>query len=78
MANEAMIIRAIRELTGEIRRQNKMLKEVADAIERKQFDDWVAPPVGTVYMNSRGCVMMSKLDYNNLTSEEREDTDGRG
>lgn len=78
MANEMVIVKAIDRLTAEIRRQNKMLKEVAEAVERKQFDDWVAPPIGTAYMNSRGCVMMSKLDYNNLTSEEREDTDGRG
>ena len=78
MANEMVIVKAIDRLTAEIRRQNKMLKEVAEAVERKQFDDWVAPPIGTVYMSSRGCVMMSKLDYNNLTSEEREDADDRG
>ncbi len=80
MANEVMIIRAIKELTGEVRRQNKMLKEVADAIERKQFDDWDSPPIGTVYMNSRGCVMMSKLDYTKLVSkiDKESESDDRG
>lgn len=78
MANEMAIVKAIDRLTAEIRKQNRMLKEVAEAVERKQFDDWDSPPIGTAYMNSRGCVMMTKFDYNKLTSEEREDTDGRG
>lgn len=81
MANEVAIIKAIKELAAEIHRQNKALKMIAEAVERKQFDDWVSPPIGTVYQNSKGCVMVSRYDFEKLvrnSDEEREDTDDRG
>lgn len=70
------VARAIDRLTAEVRKTNSRLAKVEEALIAKQFDDWVAPPIGTAYQNSKGCVMMSKFDYERMEKKAnaREDS----
>lgn len=71
MASETKeIAKAIDKLTAEMR---KGLARIENAIYQKQFDDWVSPPIGTVYQNNRGCVMMSKFDFEKLVRNSDEE-----
>lgn len=63
------VVTLLRKIAIEMGAINKHLKEVAKAVEQKQFDDWVSPPIGTVYANNKGCVMMSKLDFETMRAE---------
>lgn len=63
------VVTLLRKIAIEMGAINKHLKEVAKAVEQKQFDDWVSPPIGTAYTNNKGCVMMSKLDFETMRAE---------
>lgn len=63
------IARTLSKVADELHQINRRLKEVAEAVEQKQFDDWVSPPIGTAYANNKGCVMMSKLDFETMRAE---------
>lgn len=60
------IARQLERLVAEQHQMNKRLNSIEEALIEKQFDDWVAPPMGTVYQNIKGCVMMSRTDFEKM------------
>lgn len=68
MASETKeIARAIDKLTSEMR---KGFAQIEKAINQKQFNDLMSPPpIGTVYHNNRGCVLMNKVDFGLMIEE---------
>lgn len=70
------ICKWLERIADQTRTQNKLLKQIADSMksvsnnmEQKQFDAFDAPPYGTVYQNSKGCVMMNVVDFDELVRE---------
>lgn len=71
--NNKEVVRVLKDVTEEIHQLNKNIIRVAKALEEKQFDELVPPPKGTVHQNNKGCVMMSKLDFEELVRNSDEE-----
>ena len=60
-------------IADQARTQNKYLKQIAENMKMKQFDEFDPPAVGTAVQNMRGCVMMNLLDFEELVRETDEE-----
>lgn len=63
------IARWLEKLVVEQHETNKRLKNIESALIAKQFDDWIPPAKGTVYQNTKGCVMLNLTDFNEMYNE---------
>lgn len=55
------------------KQMNKVLGRIADSLEQKQFDEWYPPEKGTAVQNTKGCVMLNAVDFDELMRNSNED-----
>lgn len=60
-------------IADQLKSQNRLLKQVAENMQMKQFDEFDPPAVGTAVQNMRGCVMMNLMDFEELVRNSDED-----
>jgi len=60
-------------IADQLKSQNRLLKQIAENMKMKQFDEFDPPAVGTAVQNMRGCVMMNLIDFDELVRETDED-----
>lgn len=67
------ICKWLERIADQARAQNKLLRQIADNIMQRQFDEFDAPPIGTAIRNMRGCVMLNVVDFDELVRENDEE-----
>lgn len=60
-------------IADQLKSQNRLLKQIAENMEMKQFDEFDPPAVGTAVQNMRGCVMLNAVDFEELVRETDEE-----
>lgn len=60
-------------IADQLKSQNRLLKQIAENMEMKQFDEFDPPAVGTAVQNMRGCVMLNLMDFEELVRETDEE-----
>lgn len=63
------ICKWLERIADQLKSQNRLLKQMADNMEQKQFDEFDPPAVGTAVQNMRGCVMLNAVDFEALVRE---------
>lgn len=73
--NSKEISKWLERIAEQIRTQNRLLKQIAENMEMKQFDEFDPPALGTAVQNMKGCVMLNAVDFDELvrTSDEDEE-----
>lgn len=60
-------------IADQLKSQNRLLKQIAENMEMKQFDEFDPPAVGTAVQNMKGCVMLNAVDFEALVRETDEE-----
>lgn len=60
-------------IADQLKSQNRLLKQIAENMEMKQFDEFDPPAVGTAVQNMKGCVMLNLMDFEELVRETDEE-----
>lgn len=60
------IERAITKLVSEVHQTNKNLNKINETLTLNKFDELDPPPIGMMVMNTKGCVCMSRDDFDAL------------
>lgn len=60
-------------IADQLKSQNRLLKQIAENMEMKQFDEFDPPAVGTAVQNMKGCVMLNAVDLEELVRNSDEE-----